>query len=67
MNRRALKLVITALIVATMGVIAAPGVSIADPQANEVAQVHLLDGDAQPIALAVGPSRLVHDVVDVAE
>jgi cell wall-associated NlpC family hydrolase len=43
MNRRALKLVITAVCIATLGVIAAPGVSIADPLSDKQAQAQQLD------------------------
>lgn len=43
MNRRALKLVITALFVALLGVIAAPGVSIADPIADKQAEAQQLE------------------------
>jgi len=43
MNRRALKLVITALFVALLGVVAAPGVSIADPIGDKQAQAQQLD------------------------
>jgi len=43
MNRRALKLVITALIVATLGVVAAPGVSIADPISDKQAEAAQLE------------------------
>ena len=42
MNRRALKLVITALFVALLGVVAAPGVSIADPIADKQAEAQQL-------------------------
>jgi len=43
MNRRALKLVITALFVALLGVVAAPGVSIADPIADKQAEAQQLE------------------------
>lgn len=43
MNRRALKLVITALFVAMLGVIAAPGVSIADPISDKQAEAQQLE------------------------
>ena len=43
MNRRALKLVITALVVATLGVVAAPGVSIADPIGDKQAEAAQLE------------------------
>jgi cell wall-associated NlpC family hydrolase len=43
MNRRALKLVITALVVATFGVIAAPGVSVADPISDKQAEAQQLE------------------------
>jgi cell wall-associated NlpC family hydrolase len=43
MNRRALKLVITALFVALIGVMAAPGVSIADPIADKQAEAQQLE------------------------
>jgi cell wall-associated NlpC family hydrolase len=43
MNRRALKLVITALLVALVGVIAAPGVSIADPISDKQAEAQQLE------------------------
>jgi cell wall-associated NlpC family hydrolase len=43
MNRRALKLVIVAVCIATLGVIAAPGVSIADPIGDKQAQAQQLD------------------------
>jgi cell wall-associated NlpC family hydrolase len=42
MNRRALKLVITALFVALLGVVAAPGVSIADPVSDKQAEAQQL-------------------------
>ncbi len=42
MNRRALKLVITAVFVALLGVVAAPGVSIADPIADKQAEAQQL-------------------------
>jgi cell wall-associated NlpC family hydrolase len=43
MNRRALKLVITALIVGMFGVVAAPGVSIADPISDKQAEAQQLE------------------------
>jgi peptidoglycan DL-endopeptidase CwlO len=43
MNRRALKLVITALVVATLGVVAAPGVSIADEISDKQAEAAQLE------------------------
>jgi cell wall-associated NlpC family hydrolase len=43
MNRRALKLVITALIAATLGAIAAPGVSVADPISDKQAEAQQLE------------------------
>jgi cell wall-associated NlpC family hydrolase len=43
MNRRALKLVIVGLFVAMLGVIAAPGVSIADPISDKQAEAQQLD------------------------
>ncbi|HEU5305974.1 MAG TPA: NlpC/P60 family protein [Acidimicrobiia bacterium] len=43
MNRRALKLVIVAVCITTLGVIAAPGVSIADPIGDKQAQAQQLD------------------------
>lgn len=43
MNRRALRLVTLALFVATLGVIAAPGVSIADPIADKQAEAQQLE------------------------
>jgi cell wall-associated NlpC family hydrolase len=43
MNRRALKLVTLALFVATLGVIAAPGVSIADPISDKQAEAQQLE------------------------
>jgi peptidoglycan DL-endopeptidase CwlO len=43
MNRRALKLVIVAVFVALVGVIAAPGVSIADPIGDKQAEAQQLD------------------------
>jgi cell wall-associated NlpC family hydrolase len=43
MNRRALKLVITALFVATLGVVAAPGVSIADEISDKQAEAAQLE------------------------
>ena len=45
MNRRALKLVIVAVFVSTLGVIAAPGVSIADPIGDKQAQAQQLDAE----------------------
>ncbi len=42
MNRRALKLVIVGLMIATLGAIAAPGVAIADPIADKQAQAQQL-------------------------
>ena len=42
MNRRALKLVIIGLMIATLGAIAAPGVAIADPIADKQAQANQL-------------------------
>jgi cell wall-associated NlpC family hydrolase len=43
MNRRAFKLVLLALVIATMGTIVAPGVSIADPISDKQAQAAQLD------------------------
>ncbi|HEY3671519.1 MAG TPA: NlpC/P60 family protein [Acidimicrobiia bacterium] len=43
MNRRALKLVITAVFVALLGVVAAPGVSIADPISDKQAEAQQLE------------------------
>jgi peptidoglycan DL-endopeptidase CwlO len=43
MNRRALKLVITALFVALLGVVAAPGVSVADPIGDKQAEAKQLE------------------------
>ena len=43
MNRRALKLVITALFVATLGMVAAPGVSVADPIGDKQAEAQQLE------------------------
>jgi cell wall-associated NlpC family hydrolase len=43
MNRRALKLVVVAVFVATLGVIAAPGASIADPISDKQAEAQQLD------------------------
>ena len=43
MNRRALRLVITTLMVATLGVIAAPGVAIGDPIADKQAEAQQLE------------------------
>lgn len=43
MNRRAIRLVILAVCIATLGVIAAPGVSIADPISDKQAQAQQLE------------------------
>jgi cell wall-associated NlpC family hydrolase len=43
MNRRALKLVITAMVVALLGVVAAPGVSVADPIGDKQAEAQQLE------------------------
>jgi cell wall-associated NlpC family hydrolase len=43
MNRRALKLVIITLVIATLGVMAAPGVSTADPIADKQAEAQQLE------------------------
>ncbi len=54
MNRRALKLVTLALFVATLGVIAAPGVSIADPISDKQAEAQQLEAQINSNAEKLG-------------
>ena len=54
MNRRATRLVILVLAVATLGVIAAPGVSIADPISDKQAEAQQLDAQINANAEKLG-------------
>jgi cell wall-associated NlpC family hydrolase len=70
MNRRALRLVTLALFVATLGVIAAPGVAIADPIGDKQAEAQQLEaqinGNAEKLSALNEQIHSTQNAVDAA-